>query len=66
MPAEIKDRYEFEPIGLLHTGLRWRYEAPRQAGFSDAKARSIPAAASNRRWRTLPDSSAFGCSSSFT
>ena len=39
MPAEIKERYEFEPIGLLHTGLRWRYEAPRQAGFSDAKAR---------------------------
>ena len=39
MPAEIKDRYEFAPIGLLHTGLRWRYEAPRQAGFSDAKAR---------------------------
>ena len=39
MPAEIKKRYEFEPIGLLHTGLRWRYEAPRQAGFSDAKAR---------------------------
>ena len=39
MPAEIKDRYEFAPIGLLHTGIRWRYEAPRQAGFSDAKAR---------------------------
>ena len=39
MPAEIRDRYEFSPIGLLHTGLRWRYEAPRQAGFSDAKAR---------------------------
>ena len=39
MPAEIKDRYEFTPIGLLRTGLRWRYEAPRQAGFSEAKAR---------------------------
>ena len=39
MPAEIKERYDFAPIGLLHTGLRWRYEAPRQAGFSDAKAR---------------------------
>ncbi len=39
MPAEIKDRYEFAPIGLLRTGLRWRYEAPRQAGFSEAKAR---------------------------
>lgn len=39
MPAEIRDRYEFTPIGLLYTGLRWRYEAPRQAGFSDAKAR---------------------------
>ena len=39
MPAEIRDRYEFAPIGLLHTGLRWRYEAPRQAGFSEAKAR---------------------------
>ena len=39
MPAEIRDRYDFSPIGLLHTGLRWRYEAPRQAGFSDAKAR---------------------------
>jgi len=39
MPAEIRDRYEFAPIGLLHTGIRWRYEAPRQAGFSEAKAR---------------------------
>ena len=39
MPAEIRDRYEFAPIGLLRTGLRWRYEAPRQAGFSEAKAR---------------------------
>ena len=39
MPAEIRERYEFTPIGLLHTALRWRYEAPRQAGFSDAKAR---------------------------
>ena len=34
MPAEIRDRYEFTPIGLLHTGLRWRYEAPRQ-GVND-------------------------------
>ena len=39
MPAEIRERYEFAPIGLLHTALRWRYEAPRQAGFSEAKAR---------------------------
>ena len=39
MPAEIRDRYEFAPIGLLRTGLRWRYEAQRQAGFSEAKAR---------------------------
>ncbi len=38
-PATIPSTYSFEPIGLLRTNLHWRYEAPRQAEFSQSDAR---------------------------